>query len=85
MPHYLTLTTSNGNVTETRVIPGIRGGDRAINHARQLAMAWGLENGSKVVTFTVEDAAGKPVGEGAVVIPPAGWMERETGDRRASS
>ena len=70
MPHYLTLTTSNGNVTETRVIPGIRGGDRAINHARQLAMAWGLENGSNVVTFTVEDAAGKPVGEGALAIPP---------------
>ena len=72
MPHYLTLTTSNGNVTETRVIPGIRGGDRAINHARQLAIAWGLENGSNAVTFTVEDAAGKPVGEGKVVVPPAG-------------
>ncbi len=72
MPHYLTLTTSNDNVTETRVVPGIRGGDRAINHARQLAMAWGLENGSKIVTFTVEDAAGKPVGEGTVVVPPAG-------------
>jgi len=72
LPHYLTLTTSNGNVTETRVVPGIRGGDRAINHARQLAIAWGLENGSKIVTFTVEDAAGEPVGEGAVAIPPAG-------------
>jgi hypothetical protein len=72
MPHFLKLTTSNGTVTETRVVPGIRGGDRAINHARQLAMAWGLENGSKIVTFTVEDAAGKPVGEGAVATPPVG-------------
>jgi hypothetical protein len=35
-------------------------------------MAWGLENGSKIVTFTVDDAAGKPVGEGAVAIPQAG-------------
>jgi hypothetical protein len=35
-------------------------------------MAWGLENGSKIVTFTVEDAAGKPVGEGAVATPPVG-------------
>ena len=72
MPHFLKLTTSNGTVTETRVVQGIRGGDRAINHARQLAMAWGLGNGSKVVTFTVKDATGKPVGEGAVAIPPAG-------------
>jgi hypothetical protein len=69
--HYIRLTTSSGDTTETTVVPGIRGGDRAINHARQLAVAWGLENGSKVVTFTVEDASGKPVGEGTVVVPPA--------------
>ena len=60
MAHCIRLSTSNGNVTETRVVPGIRGGDRAI------------KNGSKVVTFTVEDAAGKPVGEGTVVVPPGG-------------
>ena len=72
MAHYIRLTTSSGDTTETRVVPGIRGGDRAINHARQLAVAWGLENGSKVVTFNVEDAAGKPVGEGTVVVPPGG-------------
>lgn len=70
--HYIRLTTSNSYVTETRIVPGIRGGDRAINLARQLAVAWGLENGSKVVTFSVEDAEGKPVGEGTVVVPPAG-------------
>jgi hypothetical protein len=72
MPHFLKLTTSNGDITETRVVPGNRGGDRGINHARQLAVAWGLENGSKVVAFMVEDAAGKTVGEGAVVVPSAG-------------
>jgi hypothetical protein len=43
MPHYLKLTTSNGDVTETRVVPSLRGGDRVINHARQLAVAGGLE------------------------------------------
>jgi hypothetical protein len=69
MAHYIRLTTSSGDTTETRVVPGIRGGDRATNHARQLAVAWGLENGSKVVAFKVEDAAGKPVGEGTVVVP----------------
>ncbi len=72
MAHCIRLTTSSGDTAETRVVPGIRGGDQAINHARQLAVAWGLENGSKVVTFTVEDAAAKPVGEGTVVVPPAG-------------
>ncbi len=72
MAHCIRLTTSSGDVTETRVVPGIRGGDRAINHARQLAMAWGLENGSKVVAFTVEDLSGKSVGEGTVLVPPVG-------------
>jgi nitrous oxide reductase len=69
--HYIRLTTSSGDTTETRIVPGLRGGDRVINHARQLAVAWGLENGSKVVAFTVEDAEGKTVGEGTVV-PPVG-------------
>ncbi len=72
MPHFIKLSFENGDITETRVVTGLRGGDRAINHARQLAVAWGLENGAKVVGFTVEDIAGKPVGEGSVVVPPAG-------------
>ena len=69
MAHHIRLATSNGNVTETRVVAGIRGGDRAINHARQIAVAWGVESGSRVVSFSVEDAAGKPVGGGTVVVP----------------
>jgi len=72
MAHYIRLTTSSGDTTETTVVPGIRGGDRAINHARQLAVAWGLQNGSKVVMFTVEDLSGKSVGEGTVLVPPVG-------------
>jgi hypothetical protein len=35
-------------------------------------VACGLENGSKVVTFTVEDLSGKSVGEGTVLVPPVG-------------
>ena len=72
MAHYIRLTTSSGDTTETRVVPGISGGDRATNHARQLAVAWGLQNGSKVVMFTVEDLSGKSVGEGTVLVPPVG-------------
>ncbi len=72
MAHYIRLTTSSGDTTETRIVPGLRFCDRVINHAQQLAVAWGLENGSTVVEFTVEDAEGKPVGEGTVVVPPVG-------------
>ena len=72
MPHFIKLSFENGDVTETRVVPGLRGGDRLINHARQLAVGWGLANGSTVVKFAVEDLSGKSVGEGTVVVPPAG-------------
>lgn len=68
MPHYMKLKTSNGEVTETRKVPGIRGGDRAVNHARQLAVQWGMANGSKVVEFEVEDDEGRVVGNGIVNI-----------------
>ena len=68
MPHYMTLKTSNGEVTETRTVPGIRGADRAVNHARQLAVLWGTANGSKVVEFEVEDDEGRVVGTGVVNI-----------------
>ena len=69
MAHRIRLATSNGEVTDTRVVAGIRGGDRVINYARQLAVAWGVESGSRVVSFSVEDATGKPVGGGTVVVP----------------
>ena len=69
MAHRIRLATSNGDVTDTRVVAGLRGGDRVINYARQLAVAWGVESGSRVVSFSVEDAAGKSVGEGTVVVP----------------
>jgi hypothetical protein len=67
--HHIRLTTSDGTANETRIVPGLRGGDRLINHARQLAVSWGIANGSKVGTFAVEDLKGKPVGEGTVVVP----------------
>ena len=69
MAHRIRLATSNGDVTDTRVVTGICGGDRVINYARQLAVAWGVESGSRVVSFSVEDAGGKPVGEGTVMVP----------------
>jgi hypothetical protein len=70
--HHIRLTTSNGNTTESRIVPGLRGSDRLINHGRQLAVSYGVANGSKVVMFAAEGLAGKPVGEGTVVVPPAG-------------